>query len=101
MLIGGKSTRPNTVVEFGAGELIGRIQEKGEGGRKGIVVFEDRPDLKETLYRLGTGARYPPYIHRDEGALPTDHLRYQTVYARHEGAVAAPDRRVTFFRKTA
>lgn len=87
VLIGGK-TKSGTVVEFGDGELTGRIQEKGEGGR-GVVMFEDRLDLKEMLYRLGQ-TPLPPYIHRDEGALPADHLRYQTVYARHEGAVAAP-----------
>ena len=30
----------------------------------------------------------PPYLHRD--AEPSDSVRYQTVYARHEGSVAAP-----------
>lgn len=87
VLIGGKA-RPGTLVEFGGGELTCTIQEKGSAG-KGVVVFEKRTDLKETLYRLGQ-VPLPPYIHRDEGVLPGDHLRYQTVYARHEGAVAAP-----------
>ncbi len=87
ILIGGK-VRPGTRVEFGAGELTGIIQEKGGAG-KGIVVFEPRADLKATLYRLGE-TPLPPYIHRDEGMFPEDHDRYQTVYARHEGAVAAP-----------
>ncbi len=85
ILIGGK-VRPGTRVEFGAGELTGIIQEKGGAG-KGIVVFEPRADLKATLYRLGE-TPLPPYIHRDEGMFPEDHDRYQTVYARHEGAVA-------------
>lgn len=30
----------------------------------------------------------PPYLHRDE--TPEDERRYQTVYARHDGSVAAP-----------
>jgi S-adenosylmethionine:tRNA ribosyltransferase-isomerase len=32
----------------------------------------------------------PPYIERPEGPLPNDEDRYQTVFARHTGAVAAP-----------
>ncbi|MBM4254466.1 MAG: tRNA preQ1(34) S-adenosylmethionine ribosyltransferase-isomerase QueA [Deltaproteobacteria bacterium] len=32
----------------------------------------------------------PPYIKRTLGTRPEDHERYQTVYARHVGAVAAP-----------
>jgi S-adenosylmethionine:tRNA ribosyltransferase-isomerase len=32
----------------------------------------------------------PPYIRRDAGDLPGDRTRYQTVYARHPGSVAAP-----------
>lgn len=87
VLIGGK-TKPGAVVEFGAGELTCRIQEKGNAG-KGVAVFEQRADLKETLYRLGQ-VPLPPYIQRAEGVLPADHQRYQTIYARHEGAVAAP-----------
>ena len=95
-LIGGKA-HPDTVVEFGKGELTCRIQEKREGG-KGIVVFEPRTDLKDTLDRLGQ-IPLPPYIHRAEGVLPADHLRYQTVYARREGAVAAPTAGLHFSEK--
>jgi S-adenosylmethionine:tRNA ribosyltransferase-isomerase len=32
----------------------------------------------------------PPYVHREQGATATDAERYQTVYARRVGAVAAP-----------
>jgi S-adenosylmethionine:tRNA ribosyltransferase-isomerase len=39
----------------------------------------------------------PPYIKRD--AVPTDRERYQTVYASHEGAVAAPTAGLHFTRE--
>jgi S-adenosylmethionine:tRNA ribosyltransferase-isomerase len=32
----------------------------------------------------------PPYIHREGGSLDEDRERYQTVYARERGAIAAP-----------
>lgn len=43
--------------------------------------------LDELLARIGE-VPLPPYLGRD--ATPADRERYQTVYARHEGAVAAP-----------
>lgn len=43
--------------------------------------------LEELLARIGE-VPLPPYLGRD--ATPADRDRYQTVYARHEGAVAAP-----------
>ncbi|BAV33425.1 S-adenosylmethionine tRNA ribosyltransferase [Sulfuricaulis limicola] len=56
----------------------------GEGEGKGEGVDES---VTEILDRIGH-VPLPPYIARaDEGA---DRERYQTVYARHRGAVAAP-----------
>lgn len=43
--------------------------------------------LDELLHRIGE-VPLPPYLGRD--ATPADRDRYQTVYARHAGAVAAP-----------
>ncbi|MBC7124501.1 MAG: tRNA preQ1(34) S-adenosylmethionine ribosyltransferase-isomerase QueA [Bacteroidales bacterium] len=45
-------------------------------------------EFKETLYRLGE-MPVPKHILQRE-AVPEDRERYQTVYAKHEGAVAAP-----------
>jgi S-adenosylmethionine:tRNA ribosyltransferase-isomerase len=87
VLPGGK-VRPGSIVEFGDGRLRCRVVEKDDTG-KGKVEFEHRDDLKELLYDVGS-IPLPPYIKRAEGVLPADQLRYQTVYARHEGAVAAP-----------
>ncbi|HOC37012.1 MAG: tRNA preQ1(34) S-adenosylmethionine ribosyltransferase-isomerase QueA [Bacteroidales bacterium] len=43
--------------------------------------------FKETLYKLGE-TPLPKFIRRE--VVPEDRERYQTVYAKHEGAVAAP-----------
>jgi S-adenosylmethionine:tRNA ribosyltransferase-isomerase len=44
-------------------------------------------DLEDALERLGH-APLPPYIHRPD--TDTDRARYQTIFAREKGAVAAP-----------
>jgi len=87
VLIGGK-VKPGTSVDFGEGKLTCTVQEKEASGR-GVVEFEHREHLKDLLYELGT-VPLPPYIKRPQGVLSGDHERYQTVYAKHEGAVAAP-----------
>ena len=87
VLIGGK-VRPGTVIEFGEGQLTCVVGQKDASG-KGIVEFEQSDDLKDRLYELGS-VPLPPYIKRPTGTLTTDHFRYQTVYAKTEGAVAAP-----------
>ena len=45
--------------------------------------------LRSELDRCGT-VPLPPYIQRVEGPVARDCEDYQTIYARHEGAVAAP-----------
>ncbi|MBD3305416.1 tRNA preQ1(34) S-adenosylmethionine ribosyltransferase-isomerase QueA [candidate division KSB3 bacterium] len=87
VLIGGK-VRPGTSLEFGQGELTCTVREKDQTGR-GVVVFAPQEKLQDTLYALGT-VPLPPYIKRSEGGLTADQVRYQTVYATHDGAVAAP-----------
>jgi S-adenosylmethionine:tRNA ribosyltransferase-isomerase len=66
-----------------AGEVTATVT-----GRRG-ELYEldfDRP-VRDVLARAGT-IPLPPYIRR--AAEPADRTRYQTVYARREGAVAAP-----------
>ena len=57
-----------------------------EGHRR--LEFFGTPDLKAELDALGE-LPLPPYIER-HGELPGDRERYQTVYARPAGSVAAP-----------
>jgi S-adenosylmethionine:tRNA ribosyltransferase-isomerase len=54
------------------------------------LVFDVAPDaLERVLERIGE-VPLPPYIHREGPAPVDDRVRYQTVFARAPGAVAAP-----------
>lgn len=53
-------------------------------------------EFKETIYQLGQ-TPLPKYIDRDP--VDADTERYQTVYAKHEGAVAAPTAGLHFSRE--
>ena len=64
---------------FNGGSISARIDAKNE------ITFEAK-DI-ESIYKLGK-MPLPPYIKRDTESL--DNIYYQTVYAREEGAVAAP-----------
>ena len=59
--------------------------EKVEG--EGFFVVEFSMPLKEALDRYGE-VPLPPYIRR--APEPIDRERYQTIFARHDGSVAAP-----------
>ena len=56
-------------------------------GEEGSVVIATPPDLGAVLERHGH-IPLPRYIHRDDR--PADRERYQTIFARVPGAVAAP-----------
>jgi S-adenosylmethionine:tRNA ribosyltransferase-isomerase len=52
-------------------------------------AFELAGGLAANLERLGE-VPLPPYVRRPDGEVPEDRGRYQTVFARVDGAVAAP-----------
>ena len=81
----GRKLKPGRVLDV-APELSVRILEACEDGRR-IVRLEGGLGVREALERFGE-VPLPPYLERE--AEPSDRLRYQTVYARHEGSVAAP-----------
>lgn len=54
-------------------------------------------DFKKTLYELGQTPI--PKIHLKRSLLPEEDERYQTIYAKHEGAVAAPTAGMHFSRE--
>jgi S-adenosylmethionine:tRNA ribosyltransferase-isomerase len=70
-------------------ELKARVAEiNGSGSR--VLRFDPRPDLHMDFERIGEPP-LPPYIQRSrEHDYSEDKLRYQTVYARSSGSVAAP-----------
>jgi S-adenosylmethionine:tRNA ribosyltransferase-isomerase len=83
----GKKLRPGTQVSFGDGKLTVSITEESEGGLR-RARFRGVGRWEALLDELGS-TPLPPYIKRPEPRAE-DRERYQTVYARHDGAVAAP-----------
>jgi len=79
-----KAPRPGTLLRL---EDEVEVEVLGRDGALFLLYFDaDRP-LLELLEAVGR-IPLPPYIDRDAEAL--DRERYQTVYARRHGAVAAP-----------
>jgi S-adenosylmethionine:tRNA ribosyltransferase-isomerase len=75
-------------VEAGGFTLKASIAERGQGSFT-IELSWDKEDLTfaEVLHNAGK-VPLPPYIHGEANA--DDEERYQTVYAKQEGSVAAP-----------
>jgi len=73
------------IFDSGAAGQVERITAEG----RAIVRFEFEGDFYKMLDRVGR-TPLPPYIHRDDEDKSTDRERYQTVYARSIGAIAAP-----------
>jgi S-adenosylmethionine:tRNA ribosyltransferase-isomerase len=95
----GRRLRPGVVVDVGTGLKV-RIEADPEPGPSSepspetkdpalrpVRLLLDGPDEEEALERYGH-APLPPYIRRADR--PSDRERYQTVYAREPGSVAAP-----------
>jgi S-adenosylmethionine:tRNA ribosyltransferase-isomerase len=82
---------PGEQIILGDGTATATLLEDGELGRARVRIESERPFL-EVLDGIGL-TPLPPYIQRkaEQGGLrPEDKVRYQTVYAREPGAVAAP-----------
>jgi S-adenosylmethionine:tRNA ribosyltransferase-isomerase len=92
----GKALLAGTRIEFARGKLIAEVIEWREAGRR-IVRFDAKGDLDEIIDRIGR-TPLPPYIKRDEEDR-LDAERYQTVFARERGAVAAPTAGLHFTRE--
>lgn len=69
-------------------ELTGTIADKLDDGRV-VIKFDFSGEFEVVLGRVGR-TPLPPYIKRPENTLDADRARYQTVYARSSGAIAAP-----------
>jgi S-adenosylmethionine:tRNA ribosyltransferase-isomerase len=72
--------------ETGQVELAAEILERGEFGER-LLRFEPVDDFFAVLERIGH-MPLPPYIRREDAA--ADRERYQTVFSREQGSVAAP-----------
>jgi S-adenosylmethionine:tRNA ribosyltransferase-isomerase len=85
--------RPARRLKIGAKIVFGdslraQVLEKQSDGRV-VVEFEANGDFDEILETVGQ-TPLPPYIRREEKPNETDRERYQTVFARKRGAIAAP-----------
>jgi S-adenosylmethionine:tRNA ribosyltransferase-isomerase len=67
-------------------ELEAKVLERGEFGER-VLEFAPVDDFFGALERIGH-MPLPPYIHREDAA--ADRERYQTVFSRERGSVAAP-----------
>lgn len=87
-----RKLRVGTLLRFGDGELEARVTGVGEGGKRTVELVHEG-DLEPILERVGQ-TPLPPYIRREGSGLRradrADRERYQTVYARERGSVAAP-----------
>ena len=71
-----------------AADFTGEVVARGEGGAATLRFDRTGADLMAALARHGR-MPLPPYIKRG-GAEPADDADYQTMFARRDGAVAAP-----------
>jgi S-adenosylmethionine:tRNA ribosyltransferase-isomerase len=92
----GKRIKVGDRIEFGhggnacmIGSLAATVEEKGEGGEVTLRFDLSGPMLDETIMAVGH-IPLPPYIAAKRAEDDKDRQDYQTIYAREEGAVAAP-----------
>ncbi|HET6976566.1 MAG TPA: tRNA preQ1(34) S-adenosylmethionine ribosyltransferase-isomerase QueA [Pyrinomonadaceae bacterium] len=73
---------------FGEDKLIAEMIDK-PGAELRQVRFHCDGSFDERLAEIGS-TPLPPYIKRPSGVSNSDRERYQTVYSKHRGAIAAP-----------
>ena len=86
-----KRVKPGTQIAISE-ELSAKVLQKLEDDGEWVVEFECAGDFMDVLHKVGN-LPLPPYIERKtqtEEIKKLDFERYQTVYARDEGSVAAP-----------
>src|SRR6185503_15640479 len=73
---------------FGDGRLLGELLDEA-GPELRRVRFHCEGSSHDALAEIGS-TPLPPYIKRPSGVSSTDRERYQTVYSKQRGAIAAP-----------
>ena len=82
----GRKAVAGSRISFGDSSFTGQIVDRMNDGRR-LILFEDGLDIEELLKDWGE-IPLPPYVNREP--VESDRNRYQTIYAKTEGAVAAP-----------
>ncbi len=83
----GKRIKPGDRIAFGT--LWATVENKGEGGEVTLHFDATGPELDGAIATVGH-IPLPPYIASKRAEDEADRKDYQTIYAREEGAVAAP-----------
>lgn len=73
---------------FGDGRLVAEMLDQ-PGSELRHVRFHCESSFDDALAAIGS-TPLPPYIKRPAGVSAEDRERYQTVYSKHRGAIAAP-----------
>ncbi|MGZ8396218.1 MAG: tRNA preQ1(34) S-adenosylmethionine ribosyltransferase-isomerase QueA [Rhodoplanes sp.] len=96
LIKGAKKLAPGDVVRFGdegkvcfLGQLDATVEEKGEAGDVTLAFAFHGPVLDQAIAERGN-MPLPPYIAARRAPDEQDRSDYQTLFARAEGAVAAP-----------
>ena len=84
----GRALRIGAELEFGDGRLRGTVTAQLDDGKRRIR-FACAEDFRRVVDEIGH-TPLPPYIKRAPSAERLDEPRYQTVYAKTRGAIAAP-----------
>jgi S-adenosylmethionine:tRNA ribosyltransferase-isomerase len=84
----GARLKKNSRVDFGEGKLIAEILDD-PGTELRRIRFHCEGSFDDLLAQIGS-TPLPPYIKRPSGASAADRERYQTIYSKHRGAIAAP-----------
>ena len=82
-----KRVRDGDLIEFGGGVRASAVQRDDSGAI--LLHFQGEEPVEVQLERAGR-MPLPPYIASKREADATDREDYQTIFAREEGAVAAP-----------
>jgi S-adenosylmethionine:tRNA ribosyltransferase-isomerase len=85
---GARRLHPGDRIEFAA-DLAAEIIEKSPEGEVTLRFDVEGAAFRDALARYGA-MPLPPYIKRPRGGDAQDRADYQTIFAREEGAVAAP-----------
>lgn len=94
----GRKMQVGERVVFGEGELEAEVLSRGQLGLRTLrFISHDQTSVSQHLERIGH-VPLPPYIERPDET--SDRERYQTVFAKRPGAIAAPTAGLHFSTET-